>query len=97
MRLLAHAGKPRIMKKEYDFEKMKEVKNPYLGKKKSVGINLSPQVIDYFKKMGRSSISVPRKVNFTPRVLSIIEVSRDLRGWMNVDKRFARAIERPSK
>lgn len=39
------------MKKEYDFSKMKEVKNPYLGKKKAVGINLSPAVIDYFKKI----------------------------------------------
>ena len=40
------------MKKEYDFKKMKEVLNPYKGKiKKSVGINLSPEVIDYFKGM----------------------------------------------
>jgi predicted DNA binding CopG/RHH family protein len=41
----------RPMKKEYDFSKLKEVPNPYLGKKKPVGINLSPTVIDYFKKM----------------------------------------------
>ena len=39
------------MKKEYDFSKMKEIKNPYAGKKKAVGINLSPEVIDYFKRM----------------------------------------------
>ncbi|MBP9088112.1 MAG: hypothetical protein KBG15_18465 [Kofleriaceae bacterium] len=39
------------MKKEYDFSKMKEIKNPYAGRKKAVGINLSPEVIDYFKKM----------------------------------------------
>jgi len=39
------------MKKEYDFSKMKEVKNPYLSKKKAVGINLSSEVIDYFKKI----------------------------------------------
>lgn len=39
------------MKKEYNFSKMKEIKNPYIGKKKSVGINLSPEVIDYFKKL----------------------------------------------
>jgi hypothetical protein len=32
------------MKKEYDFKAMKEVKNPYAGKKKAVGINLSPEV-----------------------------------------------------
>jgi predicted DNA binding CopG/RHH family protein len=37
------------MKKEYDFSKLKELKNPYAGKKKAVGINLSPQVVDYFK------------------------------------------------
>lgn len=39
------------MKKEYDLKKMKEVKNPYKGKKKAVGINLSPKVIDYFKDL----------------------------------------------
>ena len=43
------------MKKEYDFAKMKEVRNPYLSKKKAVGINLSPEVIDYFKKMAEKS------------------------------------------
>ena len=39
------------MKKEYDFSKAKEIKNPYVGKKKAIGINLSPEVIDYFKKL----------------------------------------------
>lgn len=44
------------MKKEYDFSKMKEVKNPYpQKKKKAVGINLSPAVIDYFKKMSEDT------------------------------------------
>jgi predicted DNA binding CopG/RHH family protein len=43
------------MKKEYDFSKLKEVKNPYLGKKKAIGINLSPSVIDYFKKLSVKS------------------------------------------
>ena len=28
---------------------MKELKNPYAGEKKAVGINLSPEVMDYFK------------------------------------------------
>jgi predicted DNA binding CopG/RHH family protein len=37
------------MKEEYDFSRMKELKNPYKGKKQAVGINLSPQVVDYFK------------------------------------------------
>ena len=40
------------MKKEYNLSKMTEVKNPYpKRKKKLVGINLSPEVIDYFKKL----------------------------------------------
>ena len=39
------------MKKEYDFTKMKAQKNPYASKKKSVGINLSHEVIDYFKNL----------------------------------------------
>ena len=37
------------MKKEYDFSKLKEVRNPYPGKKKAIGINLSREVLDYFK------------------------------------------------
>lgn len=38
------------MKKNYNLSKMTEVKSPYAGKKKkAVGINLSPVVIDYFK------------------------------------------------
>jgi predicted DNA binding CopG/RHH family protein len=37
------------MKKEYDLSKMKAEKNPYAARKKAVGINLSHQVIDYFK------------------------------------------------
>jgi predicted DNA binding CopG/RHH family protein len=44
------------MKKEYEFKKMKEVQNPYPAKKKkAVGINLSPIVIDYFKKLSEES------------------------------------------
>jgi hypothetical protein len=37
------------MKKEYDFSKMKELKNPYAPKKQAVGINFSPEDMDYFK------------------------------------------------
>ncbi len=45
-----------FMKKEYDLSKLKEVKNPYPGKKKkAVGINLSPAVIDYFKILSEDS------------------------------------------
>jgi predicted DNA binding CopG/RHH family protein len=43
------------MKKEYDFNKMKELKNSYPKKKKAVGINLSPAVIDYFKELSEES------------------------------------------
>jgi hypothetical protein len=39
--------KAECMTKEYDFAKLREVKNPYVGKKKAVGINLSPEVLDY--------------------------------------------------
>lgn len=52
------------MKKEYDFAKMKEIKNPYVGKKKAVGINLSPAVIDYFKKLAaKTSISYQKLID----------------------------------
>jgi predicted DNA binding CopG/RHH family protein len=43
------------MKKEYEFSKMKEVKNPYPGKKKAVGINLSTEVITYFKRQSETT------------------------------------------
>jgi len=43
------------MKKGYDFFKLKEVKNPYPRKKKAVGINLSPEVIDYFKELAEGT------------------------------------------
>jgi len=37
------------MKTEYSFSKLKELKNRYPKKKKAVGINLSAEVVDYFK------------------------------------------------
>lgn len=43
------------MKKEYDFSKLREVKNPYVGNKKAVGINLSPEVLDYFKGLAEET------------------------------------------
>ncbi len=44
------------MKKEYNLKKMKQIKNPYKGKiKKGVGINLSHEVIDYFKAMSEET------------------------------------------
>lgn len=46
------------MKKEYDFSKMKGKKNPYASKKKAVGINLSAEVIDYFKDLSKN-VGIP--------------------------------------
>ena len=43
------------MKKEYDFSKLKEVRNPYPARKKAVGINLSPEVLDYFKALAQET------------------------------------------
>jgi hypothetical protein len=41
------------MRKEYDFTKMKAKKNPFVSIKKAIGINLSPEVIDYFKGLSK--------------------------------------------
>jgi predicted DNA binding CopG/RHH family protein len=43
------------MKKEYNFSKLKELKNPYTGKKHAVGINLSPEVVAYFKALAEET------------------------------------------
>jgi predicted DNA binding CopG/RHH family protein len=34
---------------------LKELKNPYARKKKAVGINLSPEVVDYFKRLAEET------------------------------------------
>lgn len=39
------------MKKEYDLKNMKAEKNRYAKRKKAVGINLSHEVLDYFKSL----------------------------------------------
>jgi predicted DNA binding CopG/RHH family protein len=43
------------MRKEYDFSKLRELKNSYARKKKAVGINLSPEVVDYFKRLAEET------------------------------------------
>ena len=43
------------MKKEYNFSKLRQLKNLYAGKKKAVGINLSPAVLDYFKGLAEET------------------------------------------
>ena len=37
------------------FSKLKELKNPYAREKKTVGINLSPEVVDYFKRLAEET------------------------------------------
>jgi predicted DNA binding CopG/RHH family protein len=43
------------MEMEYDFSRLKGLKNPYPSKKKAVGINLSPEVVDYFKGLAEET------------------------------------------
>jgi len=43
------------MRRECDFTKLKELKNLYAGKKKAVGINLSPEVLGYFKGLAEET------------------------------------------
>jgi len=43
------------MRKQYDFSKLRELKKSYAGKKKAVGINLSPEVVDYFKALAQET------------------------------------------
>lgn len=50
------------MKKEYDFKKMKAVKNPYAKiLKKQITIRLNSSAIDYFKNMAKE-LGIPYQV-----------------------------------
>ena len=50
------------MKKEYDFSKMKAVKNPYAKiLKKQATIRLNSNTIDYFKEMAKE-VGIPYQV-----------------------------------
>ena len=52
------------MKKEYNFSKMKEIKRPFKGKK-NIGINLSHEVIDYFKLLSKEmGVPYQQLINF---------------------------------
>ncbi len=52
------------MKKEYNFSKLKEVKSPFKGKK-NIGINLSHEVIDYFKFLSKEmGVPYQQLINF---------------------------------
>ena len=50
------------MKKEYDFSRMKAVKNPYAAAlKKQITIRLNSSTIDYFKNMAKE-MGIPYQV-----------------------------------
>ena len=67
------------MKREYDLKKMKEIPNPYKGKvKKSVGINLSPEVINYFKEMS-SKKDIPYQKLIDMYLKDCVEKKRTLK------------------
>lgn len=63
------------MKKEYDFSKMKAVRNPYASRRKAVGINLSHEVIDYFKKLSRET-SLPYQTLINLYLLDCVKHKR---------------------
>lgn len=63
------------MKKEYDFSKMKAVKNPYASKKKAVGINLSHEVIDYFKRLSKQ-LGIPYQMLIDLYLLDCVKHKR---------------------
>jgi len=48
------------MRKEYEFPN-ERVKNPYARKKKAVGMNLSPEVVEYFKRTGGRDWTLTKK------------------------------------
>lgn len=67
------------MKKEYDFNKMKEIPNPYSKSgKKSIGINLSPEVIDYFKAMS-DEVEIPYQRLIDLYLMDCVKRKRKLR------------------
>lgn len=68
------------MKKEYDFSKMKEVTLPWKGKKikkKAIGINLSSEVINYFKTLSEKT-GVPYQKLIDMYLLDCVKKKRKL-------------------
>jgi hypothetical protein len=62
-----HPAAAIYMKKEYDFSKMKELKNPKSAKKQAVGINLSPEVVDYSKGLaGETGLPYQKLIDLYP-------------------------------
>jgi predicted DNA binding CopG/RHH family protein len=71
------------MKKEYNFSKMKEAPSPFKGKKMSVGINLSTQVINYFKKMSLE-MGIPYQKLIDLYLLDCVQKKKKLKmNWGN--------------
>jgi predicted DNA binding CopG/RHH family protein len=66
------------MKKENNFSKMKELKNPYTGRKQAVGINLSPEVVDYFKALADET-GLPYQKLIDPYLLDCAKRRKKLR------------------
>ena len=57
---------------------MKEVPNPLKGKKISIGINLSPTVIDYFKRMSEEN-SIPYQKLIDMYLLDCVQKKKKLK------------------
>ena len=70
------------MKKEYDFSKAK--KNPYSKiLKKQITINLSVEVLDYFKKLSEET-SIPYQTLINFYLLDCVKSNRSLDiNWRN--------------
>lgn len=59
----------KMMKKEYDLDKMKWKKNPYAKKlKKQITIRLDQHVIDYFQDIAQE-MEMPYQIEHLPRSL----------------------------
>lgn len=70
------------MKKEYDFSKMTARKNPYASKKKAVGINLSAEVIDYFKHLSKEA-KIPYQTLIDLYLVDCVRNKKKLKlGWV---------------
>ena len=72
------------MKKEYDLSKMKSRQNPYARKlKKQVTLRMSPDVVEYFKKMAEeTNIPYQSLINLYLRDCSVSKHKLDMQ-WIS--------------
>jgi uncharacterized protein (DUF4415 family) len=72
------------MKKEYDLSKMKSMPNPYARKlKKQVTLRMSPDVVEYFKKMAEeTNIPYQSLINLYLRDCSVSKRKLDMQ-WIS--------------